>query len=396
MDAILFYAVKCMGKKIFVQTFIIFFLFMGAILFPSVLSKELSQASYYPTDSVLMGNHSTSVQSSTSNYYAVIAACSRSKNPKYNLPRKPFPPFSDEKLSVLYNVLVQLKNWNESHVLLLLNDQATKQNITAALVQMAGIIGPNDYFLFSWSGHGTEVPDTNADENSSVPNDAFDEAICPYDILIDNNSSKQNVITDDELGSYFSNITCKGMCLVFDCCLSGDMVDRNATNGTMGMQCGLLKTSAFTDAFCAELKGPKSTDVNGNNRVVLMSTSPGLLERGIYLTGFPLEVGIAFACTHPTITDRNKDGVISAEEAFSVARTLVYAQSSIFWIGSWLYSYFALLMKYGIQSFLLASLVVLDMIFAIQMILKPFTNHFMGNFPTMQDDYSGDLPLVEG
>jgi len=384
-----------MSKILLMQMIVIFTVFIGSTLMPSVLSRDLPKENGGLTGSIVIENQPYTAPSSSSQYYAVIVACSHYKNPKYNLPRKPFPPFSDSKLTVFYNALVQSKNWNESHIILLLNDHATKQNITAALVQMAEIVGSNDFFLFSWSGHGTEVPDKDGDESSRDPTDTFDEAICPYDIYTDENLSKQNVIADDELGNYFSNITCKGMCLIFDCCLSGGMVDRNTTNRTMGTQLDLSKIASFTSDFSEEIKTPRSTDVNGNNRVVLVSTEPDLLERANYLTGFPLVAGIAFACTHGSITDRNRDGVISAEEAFNVARTLVYVQSSFLWIGSWMYSYFAFVIKYDVRSFFLASLVVIDMYLTIQMVLKLFTNHPMGNFPIMQDDYNGELPLIE-
>ena len=388
-----FYWVKGMNKNIQVPAIIIFILFMGNALMPSVLCFERPNDCF--KNNITTESLSTEASLAPTNYYAVIAACSQYQNSDYNLPKKFFPPFSDAKLSVLYNSLLQSKNWNESNIILLLNDHATKQNITDAFVHMAGIVGPNDIFLFSWCGHGAEVNDTDGDESSYSSNDTLDEAICPYDIFIDDNQTKHNVITDDELGHYFSNITCKGMCLIFDCCLSGDMVDRNTTNQTIDVTCSPSEASAFTNAFCADLKGPKSTDVNGNNRVILMSTKPDLLERGIYLTGFPLEFGLAFACTHTRITDGNRDGVISAEEAFRVARPLEYAQSTIFWIAVWPYLYLYLSL-FGIHSPLLSLLMVPFEYILVQLMMKEMENHYFGNFPIMQDTYDGELPLIQG
>ena len=367
-------------------------LFMGNALVPSVLSYE--QTNNYAESSVTQSHHSNMAPSSSSNYYAVIAACSKYQNSSYNLPKQFLPPFSDEKLSVLYSSLLQAKNWNESNIILLLNDRATKQNITNALVSMASIVGPNDIFLFSWSGHGTEVNDTDGDEAQHDPTDTTDEAICPYDIVKVDNYTKLNVLTDDELGRYFSNIPCKGMCLIFDCCLSGDLVDRNTTKQRTGLSDPSSQSSAFTEAFCADLQGPKSTDVNGNNRVVIMSTRPGLLERGSYLTAFPLIFGMAFACSHAKITDRNRDGVISAEEAFRVARPLEYAQAMVFWIFVWPYFY-AYYSVFGIHSWLLALLMVPVEYIIAQLAMKAIDNHYFGNFPIMQDTYNGELPLIQ-
>jgi hypothetical protein len=242
---------------------------------------------------------------------------------------------------------------------------------------MAGMVGPDDYFLFSWSGHGTELIDSDADESLHDPADIMDEAICPYDIARDD-SGLRNVITDDELNAYFSAITCRGMTLIFDCCLSGGMVD----TGT-----------AFAGRFARRLRQAASADVNGGNRVVLMATWPGYLERGIYLTGFPLIAGLAFACSHPGLSDTNGDGLVSAEEAFGIARPLVYAQSSLLWLGTWLVSCAGYSFEPGslVQSALDTALVYI----AVQLVVKVLDHHFTGNFPIMVDDYGGELPVIE-
>jgi len=126
-------------------------------------------------------------------YYAVIAACSEYENPKNNIP-KVLPPISEKKLSAFYNSLLESENWKEENIILLLNEDATKQKIIDALQEMAVTVDENDIFLFSWQGHGSEVPDDNGDEI-----DGTDEIICPHDI--DSNT----YITDDELDFYFSD-----------------------------------------------------------------------------------------------------------------------------------------------------------------------------------------------
>lgn len=382
-----------MDTKRKVTALIFFSLFMGTALMPSVFSSQ------QPNDSIIENiateQPSTVKPSSTTTYYAVIAACSKYNNSSYNLPKWFLPPFSDEKLSVLYASLLASPNWNKSNIMLLLNDHATKQNITDALVHMASVVGPDDIFLFSWSGHGTEVNDTDGDESSGGANDTKDEAICPYDVIKVDNFTKLNVLTDDELGHLFSNITCKGMCLIFDCCLSGDMVDLDANKQKTGILIADSQASMFTNEFCADLSQPKSSDVNGNNRVILMSTRPGLLERGSYLTGFPFVFGLAFACSYPRISDRNRDGVISAEEAFRIARPLMYVQSAVFWIAVWPYlcAYYSL---FGIHSPIFALLMVPVEYIVMQLLMKAMENHYVGNFPVMQDSYEGQLPLIQG
>ena len=332
--------------------------------------------------------------SSGPQYYAVIAACSHYENPKYNLPKRPFPPFSDAQLLVFYEALLQSKNWNKSHIILLLNDNATKENITAALGHMAEIVGPDDYFLFSWSGHGTEVPDTDGDEGILDPGDTYDEAICPYDIAKDNHTLS-NMITDDELNQYFSAITCKAMTLIFDCCMSGGLADRSIAASSIKNHIDAAAAEAFTDNFKKKLQQPRSRDVNGSNRVVLMSTQPDLVERGIFLTGFPLIKGLAVACSHPQLADQNKDGFISSEEAFSIAKPLVSVQSSLLGLGLWLYSYASYTSAGETGAFIYS---LIDSLFAylvLQLESKLLTDYYMGNSPIIKDGYSGEFPLIQ-
>lgn len=230
-------------------------------------------------------------------YFAVIAACSRYENPAFNIPKFPALPFSDAKLLVLRDALLQAPNWREENIIVLLNDNATRAHILRALKDMAGRVGPDDYFLFAWSGHGTQVPDADGDESTPYAGDAADEAICPHDIARESDTLA-NVITDDELDRYFSAISCRGMTLVFDCCLSGGMVDTDAA------------ASSLVQSFAMRLQRAQAGDVNGTNRVVLMSTRADYLERGIFLTGFPLMTGLAFASIHAELSDRNDDGAV--------------------------------------------------------------------------------------
>lgn len=317
-------------------------------------------------------------------YYAVIAACSRYENPEFNLPKFPAQPFTDKKLLVFYESLQQSENWREGAMVVLLNDNATRENILNALDAMAGMVGPDDYFLFAWSGHGTEVIDGDGDESLVDPDDITDEAVCPHDIAR-GSSTLNNVITDDELNSYFSAIACKGMTLIFDCCLSGGMVDA-------GSSAGGAAAESFSGRFARELRQTASGDVNGSNRVVLMSTWPEYLERGIYLTGFPLMAGMAFACTHPKLSDKNNNGFVSAEEAFSIAKPLVHVQSSFMWLSIWLASYAGYNLEPG--SFFQASLDTALTYAAVQLVVQVLYQHSMGNFPTIADGYGGELPLL--
>jgi hypothetical protein len=367
-------------------------LFISSAVGQTVLSHETLQK-----DETIFHHQSSNKKISTTplaniQCYAVIAACSQYEDKTHNIPK--IFPYSDAKLKVFYDTLIQSRNWNHSHIILLVNENATKQNITAALDHMAAMVGPNDLFLFSWCGHGTEVSDTDGDESNYDLNDTTDEAICPYDIA-EINHSWSNVITDDELNRYFSNITCQGMILIFDCCFSGGMVDRNSMNSMIHDQNDFKASIAFGHDFAEEIENPQSSDVDGHNRVVIMSTLPDLVERSILLTGFPLATGMAFACSHVQYSDKNKDGYVSAEEAFNIARPLVFVQSSMLWFGLWTYDYLLAILKMVPGAFFYSLFEILFSYFLIQKIIQVKYDHSMGNIPMIQDGYPGELPLIE-
>lgn len=315
-------------------------------------------------------------------YFAVIAACSRYENTAFNIPKFPALPFSDSRLLVLHDALLQTPNWSENNIIVLLNDNATRAHILSALEDMAGRVGPEDYFLFSWSGHGTQVPDSDGDESWLDASDTADEAICPHDIARAS-GTLANVITDDELDRYLSAIACRGMTLVFDCCLSGGMADIGSATAA----------ASFAGRFSRRMQKAQPGDVNGGNRVVLMSTRPDFLERGIFLTGFPLVTGLAFACRHPELSDKKGDSVLSAEELFRVARPMVYLQSSLIWFGVWTTAFAGYHGSAGAS--LRAAVDTVIAYGAAQLVAKCMYGQYMVNFPVMADEYSGELPLVE-
>jgi hypothetical protein len=379
-------------QKIFVKKTIVFtiiYLFIET----SIQYSTQSFSTLQPFEAITTTPFSSNTSNMTTHYYAVIAACSQYKDPKHNLPKRPFPPLSDKKLMVLYESLLQSKNWDKNNIILLLNENATKKNIITALQNMTSIVGPEDYFLFSWNGHGSETFDTDGDEGYYDPHDTFDEIICPYDTLIVNDTFI-NDITDDELDSYLSNLTCKGMTLIFDCCLSGGMVDRTGTKGSNQDWIDHISTTTFSNDFKRDIEQPRTADVNGNNRIVLMSTHADFLTRGMYLTGFALTYGMAIACSNPETTDKNNDNIISTEEAFAIAKSLNYLQSSMYWIG--VFTVFSLdsIIDRSPSPFLDAIKGDIMTIILIETIVILATRHFVANIPIMQDDYPSEFPLV--
>jgi len=345
-------------------TIAVMLIMIGITIIPSVSSNISTNENKIQTDN-------------ETEYYAVIAACSEYKDNKLNIPKPPFIPISEQKLKCLYDSLIETENWNESNIILLLNKQATKQNITNALEEMTTLVGPNDIFLFSWQGHGSEA----LEDPFRGPIDeecGMDEVICPHDCYRNEKGYLVNYITDDELDKQFDQINTKGMCLIFECCLSGGLVNINSNasdEDTNNLSIGPL-------------------DLDKDNKVVIMSTRPGVLGRATFLKGFPLTQALARSLKKQ-YSDKNKDGFISAEEAFSWAKPRAKIQSLFYWFSIWGLN--CIIFKAGSIDYpvLKSTITTLMSLIILQSISYKKNNHYMYNRPNIIDGYEGDLQIVK-
>ena len=91
--------------------------------------------------------------------------------------------------------------------------KATKAAMVAALTKLVADAASGDSIVFTYSGHGSFVPDLDRDEPDGV-----DEVLCPWDIV------QQHFITDDELYDIFAQRE-RGVAITFiaDSCFSGDV-----------------------------------------------------------------------------------------------------------------------------------------------------------------------------
>jgi len=66
--------------------------------------------------------------------------------------------FADDDAKAFVNTLKGL-NWNESHIKLLTNEEATQRNIMIALESWLSKAGPSDQIILFWAGHGYPDPE---------------------------------------------------------------------------------------------------------------------------------------------------------------------------------------------------------------------------------------------
>jgi|WetSurMetagenome_2_1015567.scaffolds.fasta_scaffold24833_2 metacaspase-1 len=100
---------------------------------------------------------------------------------------------------------------NNANLKMLLNAQATRANIMAGLGWLLRGARAGDLLVFHYSGHGSQVPDTNGDEI-----DGWDETICPHDF------ATAGMIKDDDLRNLFSKLPAGvNLEVLLDSCHSG-------------------------------------------------------------------------------------------------------------------------------------------------------------------------------
>lgn len=111
----------------------------------------------------------------------------------------------------------------------LFNAEATYANVKQAFERwLVNGVSANDRVLFYFSGHGTQVPDNNADET-----DNSDEALIMYDVKMVN-KRLTNVLIDDEFAALLQNIPSQNTLVLVDACHSGTATKSLAGNISLG------------------------------------------------------------------------------------------------------------------------------------------------------------------
>jgi len=98
-------------------------------------------------------------------------------------------------------------------ITMLLDDKATRANMVSELTKLVTGGAKGDSLVFTYSGHGSWIPDDDGDEP-----DGRDEMLCPYDI------NRQQYLVDDDLADIFAK-KAEGVRLHFisDSCHSGSV-----------------------------------------------------------------------------------------------------------------------------------------------------------------------------
>jgi len=170
-------------------------------------------------------------------------------------------PFTDEDAIKLEEELARQGVLNPASIVLT-NAQATRASVTAAFREVAAQAGPDDLFIFFFSGHGVQE-----DSDDPAELDGRRELLSLHD----------GDLSDDELAALFETVDARLALLVIDACYSGgfarDIITRPGIMGVFSSEEDL--TSAVADKFQAGgylshflrtgLEG--AADENGDNLV---------------------------------------------------------------------------------------------------------------------------------
>jgi len=210
------------------------------------------------------------------NYWAVIVTVGEPKR--------------DDKNAVeLYNLLIN-HGWDENNILYIKEENATKDDILS-IPDWLNIQGAeqDDLILFYFSMHGGKTDDVFPYDEP----DDIDEFVIPY-----KQDEKEGNILDEELADMFDNIFSENLIIIFETCYSGGMIDG-------------------------------ADDLRKSGRIIITSakedeTSYAYYFREGWLFPYYLNRGLQGRA------DKNRDGFVTAEEAYRYTRFPVILRSTIY------------------------------------------------------------------
>jgi hypothetical protein len=208
----------------------------------------------------------------------------------------------------LYSTLLKSSKWEEDHIRVITQNEATPQNILYGFRWLDEMEDENDICLIYFTTHGFPIL---FDIPPFDENDRMDEALATYTGFLpyENPWSWEplanpfGILTDDLINFLLNRLEASGVCMIVDSCHSGGFNDI-WKYGT-GKQ--FDKSYTTYDIY---------KELQGMNRVVLTSVREEDLSYGSYFTHFLVEGMKGYA-------DKNNDGTCSGEEIFHYAQPIV-------------------------------------------------------------------------
>lgn len=163
---------------------------------------------------------------------ALLIGVGRYQHDEYNLEG------IDTDLFAMQRMVRQL-GYNEDDIMVLRDSEVTRLNVESAFRDfLARDASPDDRVIVYYTGHGTQVEDTNNDEP-----DARDEALSLYSLNATRNGWS-GVLVDDEIESLIDELPSRNVTVIVDACHSGS-VNRGLSE-TVALQTRAYGDTVFT------------------------------------------------------------------------------------------------------------------------------------------------------
>ncbi|KAH9855341.1 peptidase C14 [Lenzites betulinus] len=147
----------------------------------------------------------------------------------------------------------------------------TRKNILAAMRELVEGAQPGDCFVFSFSGHGSQV--TNED---GTEEDGLDETLIPVDAILDRETNSfENYIKDDDVRKIIVDSLPSGArcVMIFDCCHSGTASDLpNVFSDGFTSPCSPLTTFAPRSPWKTRAQSTDMEQINVQHTAARAST----------------------------------------------------------------------------------------------------------------------------
>lgn len=182
-------------------------------------------------------------------------------------------------VTTMQSFLTAKAGFSAGNITLLTDAAATRDVIYSTLQQMVANSTNGDHLVFHYSGHGCQMPETDANGNTVAVHDAM----CPYDF----DWTAAHAITDGDFSTVFGNVPVSvHLSWISDSCYSGGYTKLFATyTGNVGRT--IIKTippppsvHARILLFLTQQKQPKTIRAMAQalSRVVLISACSATQE----------------------------------------------------------------------------------------------------------------------
>ncbi len=241
------------------------------IVFLLVLVLSVAAFNVVPTIALPRFSSSNRVE-----YWAVIVGIG---NYKY---RPDLASYSDNDAKDLYEQLLQYPNWQPDHIKLLINSNATLEEINDTMINwLAPLEDENDVVLLYFASHGNHYNSTYLSNSTdydyyflSTYDSDMGDYRGPTSTIIAGTWGPTELGHRCELGGWLDKLDSKNIVVIFESCNSGGFINYVSENGRVILassnasehdwQYYDLKNSLFTYCILETLENFKLADVNGD------------------------------------------------------------------------------------------------------------------------------------